>query len=112
MLYTDCMPYIDGDFASCWVLPDLSLLWTCGIAGAGMIFSQGLMRMRPYDEIEEAVRTMNWAHQGAGGDPLTPPPLPPPPLACLQARCLMFKAVPLQQHKLSLAMHGCCRLLM
>lgn len=45
------------------------------VAGAGMIFSQGLMRMRAYDEIEEAVRTMNWAHQGAGGAP--PPPAPP-----------------------------------
>ena len=38
-------------------------------AGAGMIFSQGLMRMRAYDEIEEAVRTMDWNHQGAGGMP-------------------------------------------
>lgn len=25
------------------------------------------MRMRGYAEIELAVRTMNWAHQGAGG---------------------------------------------
>ena len=38
-------------------------------AGAGMIFSQGLMRMRSYEDIELAVRTMNWAHQGAGGQP-------------------------------------------
>ena len=38
-------------------------------AGAGMIFSQGLMRMRGYDQIEQAVRDMNWAHQGAGGQP-------------------------------------------
>lgn len=39
----------------------------CPPAGAGMIFSQGLMRMRAYDQIEHAVRTMNWHHQGAGG---------------------------------------------
>ena len=36
-------------------------------AGAGMIFSQGLMRMREYDEIEKTVRNMDWAHIGAGG---------------------------------------------
>ncbi len=34
-----------------------------------MIFSQGLMRMRSYDDIELAVRSMGWAHQGAGGQP-------------------------------------------
>lgn len=38
-------------------------------AGAGMIFSQGLMRMRSYEDIELAVRSMGWAHQGAGGQP-------------------------------------------
>ena len=41
----------------------------CMCAGAGMIFSQGLMRMRSFEDIEHAVRTMNWAHQGAGGRP-------------------------------------------
>ena len=39
----------------------------CVGAGAGMIFSQGLMRMRSFDDIELAVRSMNWRHQGAGG---------------------------------------------
>lgn len=42
-------------------------------AGAGMIFSQGLMRMRGFDQIEQAVRNMDWGHQGAGGGaPLHP----------------------------------------
>ncbi len=41
-------------------------------AGAGMIFSQGLMRMRSYEDIELAVRSMGWAHQGAGGQPFQP----------------------------------------
>ncbi len=41
-------------------------------AGAGMIFSQGLMRMRSYEDIELAVRSMGWAHQGAGGQPFRP----------------------------------------
>ena len=27
------------------------------------------MRMRSYDDIELAVRSMGWAHQGAGGQP-------------------------------------------
>ena len=45
--------------------------WSTG-AGAGMIFSQGLMRMRSYDDIELAVRSMGWAHQGAGGQPFRP----------------------------------------
>ena len=71
-LYWRLTPCIDFGFASCCVLLNLSWLWIGGAAGAGMIFSQGLMRMRAYDEIEEAVRTMNWAQQGAGGVPLTP----------------------------------------
>ncbi len=37
-----------------------------------MIFSQGLMRMRSYEDIELAVRSMGWAHQGAGGQPVQP----------------------------------------
>ncbi|KAL0019972.1 hypothetical protein WJX79_003049 [Trebouxia sp. C0005] len=40
--------------------------WFWPHGGAGMIFSQGLMRMRSYEDIELAVRSMGWAHQGAG----------------------------------------------
>ncbi|KAL3145279.1 hypothetical protein ABBQ32_001016 [Trebouxia sp. C0010 RCD-2024] len=50
------MPYILSDHI--WFPTDLE--------SAGMIFSQGLMRMRGYDQIEQAVRNMDWGHQGAG----------------------------------------------
>ncbi|KAL3145160.1 hypothetical protein ABBQ38_001760 [Trebouxia sp. C0009 RCD-2024] len=40
--------------------------WFWPHGGAGMIFSQGLMRMRGFDQIEQAVRNMDWGHQGAG----------------------------------------------
>lgn len=35
--------------------------------GAGMIISQGLMRMREYSEVEEAVTAMDWPNIAAGG---------------------------------------------
>ena len=45
--------------------------WKCNngvvVAGAGMIISQGLMRMREYDKIEEAVKRMDWPRIAAGG---------------------------------------------
>ena len=61
------------------VRPRATHVWLSVRAGAGMIFSQGLMRMRSYEDIELAVRTMNWAHQGAGGQP------PHPSLCCADA---------------------------
>ena len=62
------------------------------LAGAGMIFSQGLMRMRGYEEIELAVRSMNWAHQGAGG-------LPPPPCTASTMLTWQQQLLPCQHYQ-------------
>ena len=67
------------------VRPRATHVWLSVRAGAGMIFSQGLMRMRSYEDIELAVRTMNWAHQGAGGQP-------PHPTVC----AMLMHAAPVQ----------------
>lgn len=37
-----------------------------------MIISQGLMRMKSYEDIEKVVKAMDWPKIAAGGEPHTP----------------------------------------